>query len=1069
MNINNLYFYDKNGFPYNFESVTDSNINSTYLYKEIYIKPVSTSLFDNENIFILEKSDDINLPESERYLFPKLNHGETLLFKWDTEKVPEFFLYDVISNGSEPYINPIDYFEFNEVFDNVRLPLQINIAFSPSSETSFEKTLIIYFRDVNGVESVIAKIYFYGEGLDEDERFRIHLENFGIKFNKTDALVLKDYDITEALPDWEDVNDIRKHLIINKEEIFPYVGTYYGLKNFIDILGYKDVIDIKEYWKNIDETSEYLDKYLLVSISNMLNEGKIDELNLVENNKNIKFNDSFTKTGFLALAYQFNTPTGKYDSNGLPILKESSEFTPTEMFYKLNKLKYLLEETILPVNVQIKDVIGEWSYFISFSKLIWHDDLDTTNIDLNIDLNIDILPKSSSRQMYDLSTFYMKKYINGIDFPIFTYNNAIPNFSLINQNYIKETELNSGIFVNDIQTELTLIEYINQFYNDLLPKDFNSIKTNDYEYTDDGMKPIGCPVILSLNIDDLKIQDLDNITFEDIFNYTVETLGLNNLPNVTIDNFTGTFEDFITSNFSHEVYQNVKSRYELLNYTWERIKYLNSFEIEWYVKYIVNDVNTNPFEFKFRGLVKDMFQCPVILPNVGFYDVSVKIYDFYGCMSYKYDNKKIEVKSSIPEICALHIGDDKYNFSVENLSNVRIEDFGTSIPLNPRVNTTNMKNTDIDIDSSLIDVSRFFDSIKTAEIYDPELNSWDEISSSSNPNVINYGYGKRRALRFADFEKATVEDLFHIRPTDCILSSEYLAGFYIKNAEPGDKIRIGYNIDNGYNEYIIPTPTSGTATQDWICQQLNESNNPIISLFYYFVYPKYDYEFNSNIGFEFNDEISTGETYILATAKDFIKESFQYLDFVDAGNGYSIITGSKFTFNAPEYGFDKTLNFYKNMNISNPELLSTLLPQEADNYEYLVNNDIMYVANNTTQHGHVPVLWYDNYLNVQTCKIHKNSFVVPRFKHVFFIINNIPAKISYYWRIINNDTKEDVIIVRNTPVLIYNFDELGSYTIYFETYDKNGNKHINTIESFVNVLCKNEYLQKVEYMLDHNI
>ena len=1056
MNINNLYFYDKYGYPYNFEIITDQSTNSTYLYHEIYIKPVSISLFDNENIFILEKSEINGVPENDSFYFPKLNSGEILLFKWDTENTPDFFLYDVISNGSDPYINKIDYIEFDEVIDNVRLPFQANIAFSPSSETSFEKNLNIYIRDISGNETLIAKFYFYGEGLDEDERFRIHLENFGIKFNKTDALCLKDYDVNEALPDWEDVNNIRKQLIVNKEEIFPYVGTYYGLKNFIDILGYKDIIDIKEYWKNIDGTSEYLDKYLLVSISEMLNDGKIDELNLVENNKKIKFDDSFAKTGFLALAYQFTKPTGRYDENGLPILEETSEFTPTEVYYKLNKLKILLEDTILPVNVKIKDVIGEWSYFISFSTLIWHDDLDSSTTSLNIDLKIDILPKGSSREIYDLSTLFAKEYSNGVSLPILTYNQDVYNFSLINQNY-------------DAETEAKIVKSITDFYTDLLPDNFNYIRKKDFEYSDDYLKPIGCPVILSLNVNDLRIQDLKNITFEDIFNYTVDSLGLQDLsPSITIADFTGTFEDFISNNLSPAIYLEVKNKYESLNYTWDTIKYLNSYEIEWYVKYIQNDDNNNQFTFKYRGKVNDMEQCPVILPNVGFYDVSVKLYDFYGWASYKYDNRKIEVKSSIPEICALHIGDDKYNFMVDNLKNVRIGDFETSISLYPKVNITDMHDVDVDIDSSIIDVNRFYSRIDSAEIFNSESKIWESLSNTSNKDIYNYGFGERRALRFSDFKNATIDDLFHIRPIDCVLSSENLAGFYIQNAEPGDKIRIGYNLTHGYDEYTIPTPTNGTATIDWICEQLNLSTNPIISLFNYTVYPKFDYEFVDN-EFIFVDPISTSlDKKILASAKDFYKDAFQYLEFIDAG-GNQQISGSKFTFNAPLYGNDKTIKYYSDNNLPNVELLSTMLPNNADTFEYLVNNDIMYVTNNTNQHGNVPVIWYDNYLNHQTCKVHKNSFVVPRFKHVFFTINNIPAKTSFNWKLTNAETNIEIINLRNTSVFVWCFDELGSYNLSFETFDRNGNKHKNSIDSFINVLYKDEYIKNVEYKLNTNI
>ena len=52
---------------------------------------------------------------------------------------------------------------------------------------NYEKYLNVFYYDILGNKTLILKIKFYGEGVGEDERFRIHLENFGIKFNKTDG------------------------------------------------------------------------------------------------------------------------------------------------------------------------------------------------------------------------------------------------------------------------------------------------------------------------------------------------------------------------------------------------------------------------------------------------------------------------------------------------------------------------------------------------------------------------------------------------------------------------------------------------------------------------------------------------------------------------------------------------------------------------------------------------------------------------------------------------------------------------------------------------------------------
>ena len=71
---------------------------------------------------------------------------------------------------------------------------------------------------------LLAKIYFYGEGENEDDRFRIWLQNFGIKFNKVDANILAEYDIKEAFPDYKQLNESRKAILVNHQEIYPYIG-----------------------------------------------------------------------------------------------------------------------------------------------------------------------------------------------------------------------------------------------------------------------------------------------------------------------------------------------------------------------------------------------------------------------------------------------------------------------------------------------------------------------------------------------------------------------------------------------------------------------------------------------------------------------------------------------------------------------------------------------------------------------------------------------------------------------------------------------------------------------------
>ena len=418
MNISNLHFFDK--FGKNLNLAFDSTDNKWT--GRLFFPEVSLYLFDNENIFILEEI-------SGDYKFPSLNPGEEIIFEWESNKnEDEYFIYDVEKDldlgnffikkkdsDSVKYDDLIPVSGGNTV--DISLPLQLNIAFSPTIEKIFERKLLIKYKDSLGQTSTIVELDFYGEGLDEDERFGVFAKNFGIRFNREDANILKDYDIKEAYPDWEQLNIARKSLIVNRDQIYPYIGTYKGLSNFVNILGYKDVLQVKEYWKNINKNSTYFNKKFLVDISDYLDDGKIDNMNILDKNKNIKFGKQFKKTEFLALVYQFTQATDVYDDDGIPEVEETTTFTVDEMFYKLNKLGEKLKNEFLPINVKIKDIIGEFIYFQKITIKFWKDDSHIFDYSLNEETEVQSFPdKNKDFIIRSLNPLLRKEHDNG---PIF--------------------------------------------------------------------------------------------------------------------------------------------------------------------------------------------------------------------------------------------------------------------------------------------------------------------------------------------------------------------------------------------------------------------------------------------------------------------------------------------------------------------------------------------------------------------------------------------------------------------------------------------------------------------------
>jgi hypothetical protein len=399
MVVQNLNFFDKFGKNLNLLLNPDTGIWEGRLFFE----EVSQFLFDNENLFLLEKV-------GTQYKFPTLLPGESLEFTWSSnENENIFFLYDVeqdqeinenfiakVSNKTVSYsdINPPSLLSAIDL----KAPLQINIAFSPNDESKFERTLNIYWNQSGPTPSrtKIAEFRLYGEGVEEDDRFRVWAQNFGIKFLKEDANILKEYDIKEAFPDVKSLNQARKELLVSKEHIYPYIGTYKGLSNFVNILGYKDVLQIKEYWKNVNPQSSYFRKLLMVDISDYLDDGKIDTFDLIDRNQNIRDGKQFRKTEFLAIVYQFTREDGTFDDDGIPNIEETTEFTVNEIFYKLNKLSDKLKEEFLPINVKIRDIIGEFIFFEKFNIRYWTDDIQTRSVNINTEIKAEVVTPTST-------------------------------------------------------------------------------------------------------------------------------------------------------------------------------------------------------------------------------------------------------------------------------------------------------------------------------------------------------------------------------------------------------------------------------------------------------------------------------------------------------------------------------------------------------------------------------------------------------------------------------------------------------------------------------------------------
>ena len=374
MNIKNLVFFDNSGYNLNFEW----NDNLKIWEGNIYFPKVSVGLYANTNIYVMEKSTSDS--DLESYHFPqKGNSNDTITFTWDVLNtfVDEFFMftfdteyyamnnYETSALEYTPNAGPeletliVNRFEKYEVeLDNTfsTKALPIHVAFSSPAKfdaTTFKRTLVMSY----GTKK-IAEITFFAETIEEDERLKILNKNLGYNIKPEDTIIFKDSDIKEIYPDYKLLNEKRKELLIEGHNIYPYIGSYKAIVNVIKYFGYEN-LNIVEYWRNVDHTSDNFGKVFMTSKYKLTNKETINV-----SGKTIPLpNKNYRKVANISLVYTINHPLKEVDQWELPLVKENFDFTLEEVMIKLFALRRKLNDEFMPSSSRIIDIIGEATYF----------------------------------------------------------------------------------------------------------------------------------------------------------------------------------------------------------------------------------------------------------------------------------------------------------------------------------------------------------------------------------------------------------------------------------------------------------------------------------------------------------------------------------------------------------------------------------------------------------------------------------------------------------------------------------------------------------------------------------
>ena len=1093
MNINNLRFFDKNGEAYNLELVTSGS--SQYWYGADYFLPVSTALYDVSNLFVLEETNG-------SYHFPNLGTNGKFIARWKSQKdSANFFLFSVTAptpTDDNSYLNKLTELEISESdfgssynFTALKYPLQINVAFTPDIERAYDRAIELFWYN-GSTTTKVAEIGFYGEGEDEDERFRVWLSNFGIKFNREDAEILKDYDLKEGLPDWQEVNHARKEILVNRDQIYPYVGTYKGLINLVNILGYRDVLKVKEYWQNVEKSSPYYQKFAQVDITDMMDDGIIQNLDLVNRNAQIKKGERFVKTEFLALVYQFSQPSGEYDDDGLPEVEFTTEFTVNEIFYKLNKMSEKLKNEILPINVAIKDIIGEFIYFEKFNLRYWTDRTDIVETEINEDFTAEVLqPNTKSQELIirDIKALFPKENLTSA-FPFVTFNISQIHPYQNNQHY-------------DTTQAPLFVQAIENYYTNEKAYEFKYHgEQNPFKQGDDAHGQSGCPVVLYANIQDLTLSDLDGSTFDEFrvsksfvrvaTTTNIVLSGLQEIDGVQVnigdrilvkeqtnsiqngiwlasdsawirttdfttyvntlgaiafvdegDTLTGTgwycvdnlLEQANIIPISFGPYTAETANSMKSHHTIGTLKYRDSFETEWIID------GPNNYHFQVRGKTTDYAKWPHILPYVGSYIVELRMYDLGAGVSVDY--LRFTVDAEEPNITVFTRLEDKFNYQFGNLGNVMIQDFGASSIYNAAVNVI-----DPDPGSILLDANHFSlftylnnfglgSSVSRVEIYNG--TNYEPLETSTLAPAKQWGLGLNDGrLTLGDLSNVRLGSMYHTRIGHSVYPTDYLNGFSIN---PIGLISMKYG---DFPVITVPPQYSSNITQ--FVNYMNQVPFPGWS----------DYTYKI-LG-----------SQVKADAKFIDRKNHAILTFTFPNS----VTVNKYTFSFPTKVYsDSVIDWLETqfpqvdrdllfLNVPFDDLIQGL----GGTSQYWINRGFINYST-TQQTGYLPSYYDQNAFDFVGLKVSDDTVRVPLQMPVFVVLNNIDSKTETIWSLTKNGT--EIAKIKSTSYFTWRFNEPGKYYLTAISTDSFGNE-FSTAKPlmFVDVLTKDDYVQYIENELN---
>lgn len=379
----------------------DSDTNLTFLPEpiELFIgynsdeEGTTTStlqLFERENISLVFIPDNINYDEITFTIDSSGTFGRINLYLNSTNN----FLFDDYGNPTGLRVGQLIKVMISDITNSRNKFISYNNAKIFKIREIYIRSIIVDFIDdvivnetnvisdypkvgnttylkttIKVVDKEIGRFNVMGQTEIEDERFRIELSNTGKLISSDSVYIFKEYDVNEEGIDWVYLNRKRKEMLMVRNEIFPYVGSYKAIINAINYFGYND-LELYEYYRYTRDSGVNHGKLFKVEIPDIFD-------NTVEGwteNDFIKHtvpNPNFEDTNLFNLTYKIT------DKEGNNLLNYSLK----EVLMKLQGLKYWLQSNVIPITHRILDITGR-ADFVGQTSII-HKNYDTKGFHIN--------------------------------------------------------------------------------------------------------------------------------------------------------------------------------------------------------------------------------------------------------------------------------------------------------------------------------------------------------------------------------------------------------------------------------------------------------------------------------------------------------------------------------------------------------------------------------------------------------------------------------------------------------------------------------------------------------------